>query len=677
MNYKQLKTLYKKEIMDVLRDKKTIIVMVVLPVILYPLLFLVGMQVVSMIVQSQQERTYYVAYQDVSDENRTVLNDWINGDEDELEYKIEEAQSDNPDKDMESEDIDAYITTLVDGDQVTYEIHYLSAVNNSSTVEGMLKEEIESYAKHIAEQNAATAGLDVQAVLYPVVAKITDQSSNESSIGSILGGIIPFILITAILMGSMYPAIDTTAGEKERGTLETLLTLPVGNMELIMSKFLSVATISVVSVFINTISIGAVAAYMFATIQSLSDGAADFDISTFVPAILISIVCVIAFALFMSAVVMCVCAFAKSFKEANNYVTPVTLVVMLTGYIGFIPNIELTSKTALIPVANICLLMKTLLVFKYNFQLIMVVLFSNIIYAFIAVWVLSIIYNSESILFGESLSGIKLFEKRKNIRKGSTPSIQEGLIILLVALLLMVYIGGIMSLDNPIFGVIAPQIFIGGLPILAAYYIKADAKKVFCLTIPELKHLIGSVFLIVGSSAAALIVTNILAYLFPDQNSAVNAVFDNILDGVPFAGALVLIALTPAICEEIMFRCYLFTAFKNKMKLPYAIIIVSILFGISHMSLIRLLPTALLGVALAYAIHQSKSIVCSGLMHFLNNAFSVFLMYYGEKIPMLNNDEMTKPIIGVMIALGVIFIPVGVLMLKDKGKTDDIVEKNV
>ena len=665
MNYKKLRTLYKKEIMDVLRDKKTILTMVVLPVILYPLLFLVIMQVITMISQSQQERTYHVAYYNVSDENRVALNDWIKGSDDKLEYKIEEVEADDPDKDMEDENIDAYITTSEKNGQVTYEIHYLSAETNSNTVEGMLKEEIESYAKHIAEQNAEEEGLDIQAVLYPVVSKSLDQSSSESSMGSILGGIIPFLMITAILMGSMYPAIDATAGEKERGTLETLLTLPIGNMELIMSKFLSVATISIVSVFINTLSMGGVAAYMFATIQSLTESADKFNLATFVPAILISIVCVIAFALFMSAVVMCVCAFAKSFKEANNYVTPVTLVVMLTGYIGFIPNIDLTSKTALIPVANICLLMKTLLVFKYDFQLIMIVLFSNVIYAFIAVWFLSGIYNSESILFGESLSGIKIFERRKNIKKGSVPSIQEGVLILVVALLLMVYLGGIMSLDNPIFGVIIPQLFIGLLPVLAALYIKADMRAVFGLKLPGLRQLLGSFILIIGSSSAVLILAELLAYLMPGKNKAVTTGFEDTLSGVPFVGALLLIALTPAICEELMFRGYLLTAFKNKMKLEYAIIIVSILFGISHMSIIRLLPTALLGVALAYAFHKSGSIVCSGLMHFLNNGLSVVMMYYGEKIPVLNSEEMTKPVIGVMIVLAAICIPIGIMLLNN------------
>jgi sodium transport system permease protein len=666
MNYKQLKTLYKKEIMDVIRDKKTIFTMVVLPVILYPLLFLVIMQVISMINTSQQERTYKVVYDNVADADVEALEDWIKGDEDGFDYKIKKSKVSDVKKALDDEEIDAYITTKVTGSQIIYEVHYLSVVTNSSTVKEMLEDEIDSYAKHIAEKNVKEDGLDVDRVLYPVKSESKDRSSTESSVGNILGGIVPFLLITAILMGSMYPAIDTTAGEKERGTLETMLTMPVGNMELIMSKFLSVATISVVSVCINVLSMGGVAAYMFATIKSLSEDAGSFKVSTFVPAILISVVCVIAFALLMSAVVMCVCAFAKSFKEANNYVTPVTLVVMLTGYIGFIPNVELSSKTALIPVANVCLLIKTLMVFKYDFQLILIVLLSNVIYAFIAVWVLAKIYNSESILFGESLSGIKLFERRKNIKKGSTPTIQESLLVMIVALLIMVYVGGVMSLDNPLYGVIIPQLFIGLLPVLAAVYIKADLKEVFLLRLPSVRHFFGSLLLIVGTSSGVLIVANILAHFFPESNSAVNEGFGELISHMPFAVGLLLIAATPAVCEELMFRGYMFTAFKSKIKIPMAILYVSILFGLNHMSLIRFIPTMLLGLALCYAAYKTKSLLCSSVMHFFNNSLSVITLYYGDEIAFLNDEKNAKPVYAALIAAAVICIPLGLLVLKDK-----------
>lgn len=663
MNYKKLQTLYKKEIMDVIRDKKTILTMVVLPVILYPLLFLIIMQVISMINTAQQERTYYIAYENVTDEDRQALNDWITGDEDGLDYTIKEVKSDNPLKDLEEEMIDAYITTTVTDSQIAYEIHYLSAETNSSTVSDMLEEEIDAYAKKQAEENVEESGLDVNKLLYPVTARLMDASSNESSIGSILGSVIPFLLITSILMGSMYPAIDTTAGEKERGTLETLLTLPIGNMELIMSKFLSVATIAVVSVFINVLSIGGIAAYLYVTVSSLSQSTEEFHLESFIPAILIAVVCIIAFALFMSALVMCVCAFAKSFKEANNYITPLTLVVLLTAYIGFIPNVKLDAKMALVPVANICLLMKDLLVFKYDFALILMVLLSNVIYAFIAVWLLGRIYNSESILFGESASGIKLFERRKNIKRGSLPSIQESLLILIVALLLMTYVGGIMSLSYPLMGVIAPQFFIGVLPLLACLYIKGDARKIFALHLPGTTAILGSLLLLLGAGSFSLLLSNLLSYFFPDNSKGLNEEYMTMLDGVPFAVAVLLIALLPAICEELMFRGYMFTAFKQKMSLPKAIFFVSVLFGISHMSLIKLIPTAVLGAALAYAFHKADSIFASGMMHFLNNTLSVFVLYYGEKIAFLNDEQLGVPMMVGMVMLVIICTPIGIKLL--------------
>lgn len=666
MNYARLRTLYKKEILDVIRDKKTILTMIVLPVILYPLIFLVAMQIVSFITETQREQNYLIAYQDVAEADRNALNEWIEGEEDGLDYSIREVDSDAPEQDLEEENIDAYITTKVTGSQVIYEIHYLSAVTDSSSVSNLLEEEIDALAKHRAEKNAREAGLDVEKTLYPVKTSFKDCSSSESSIGSILGSIIPFLLITSILMGSMYPAIDTTAGEKERGTLETLLTLPVGNMELIMSKFLSVATITVVSVFINVLSMGGIAVYLYKTVISLSEHAGEFHAGTFVPAILISIVCVIAFALFMSAVVMCICAFAKSFKEANNYITPLTLVVMLVAYIGFIPNIELTKVTALVPVANICLLMKNLLVFKYNFNLILIVLLSNIIYAFVSVWVLSKIYNSESILFGESMSGIKLFERRKNISKGSLPSVSESLLVLIAALLLMVYVGGLSALKNPMMGVVIPQIFIGVLPVLAGIYIKADVKKVFCVKAPKLRHLLGAFFLWLGVGSGALLLSNLLSQVFPNDSQVLNEEYMTILKGIPFAGGLFLMAFLPAVCEELMFRGYVLTAMKQKMKLFRAILLVSLLFGISHLSLIKLLPTMLLGIALAYAVEKSGSIFSSALIHFLNNGFSVFVLYYGTKIAWLNEDSFSKAMVVGMVVLLLLATPLGALCLQEK-----------
>lgn len=665
MNYRQMGTLYKKEILDVIRDKKTILTMIVLPVLLYPLLFLVIMQVMTLVMEEQEASTYYIAYDNVSAEYREALNDWIAGDKDELDYILEEVQSEHPKEDLESEIIDAYITVTVTDSQLSYEIHYMYANTNSNTAAGMLKEEIESYSINVAEENAKAQGLDVNRLLYPVVATMDDQSSNESSVGSMLGGIVPFLLIASLVMGCIYPAIDVTAGEKERGTLETLLTLPVGNLELITSKFLSVATLAVVSVFMNVLSMGVVVAYLYSTMTAFSDGTNALVLSTFIPAIFITVICVIAFALFISAITMIVCAFAKSFKEANNYVTPISLVVMLTGYVGVIPTIELTSTTALIPVVNICLLIKNLLIFKYDFTMIVLVLLSNIIYAFIAVWVLAKIYNSESVLFGESLSGIRLFERRSNIKKGSLPSVQESLLVMIVALLLMVYVGGMVMVSAPAAAsLLVQQIFIGGLPICAALYIKADMKKVFSLKLPGIKNLMGAIVLGVGAICLNLVTSSLLSMAFPSDTEGLNAQYMQILEGISFVPGLLLMALLPAVCEELMFRGYLFTAFKNRLSLSKAIIIVSLLFGVSHMSMIKLLPTALLGIALAYMIHKSESIVTSVCIHFLNNSLAVIILYYGDQVPFFRDEVLGMPVVIGMTIMALVMIPLGVLLLR-------------
>ncbi|MDO5154593.1 MAG: ABC transporter permease subunit/CPBP intramembrane protease [Eubacteriales bacterium] len=668
MNYKQLGILYKKEILDVIRDKKTILTMVVLPVILYPLLFFVGMQVATMIITTQEEKSYHIAYENVSKEHRELLNDWIAGDSDGLIYEISEKKTADAKKDLENEVVDAYLTTSVTDSQVVYEVHYLSAVTDSSSVSDMLEKEIDALAKYQSEQNVKQLGLDVDKMLYPSKSVLTDCSSSESSIGSILGSIIPFLLITSILMGAMYPAIDATAGEKERGTMETLLTLPIGSMELIMSKFLSVATIALVSVLINIISMGGVAAYMYATVSALSDTTQEFHLSTFIPAILISLVCVMTFALFMSAIVMCICAFAKSFKEANNYITPLTLVVIFTGYIGFIPNVELSTTTALIPVANICLLMKNLLVFKYDFSLILIVLLSNIIYALVSVRVLASIYNSESVLFGESMSGVQLFERRQNIKEGSVPSIAEGLLVLVVALLLMIYIGGMLSVKHPKIGLVIPQLFIGLLPIVASVYIKAYPKKIFKLQLPGIRHVVGGAFLWIGVGSASLLISALLSAIFPGDSQSLNDEYLHILDGIPFWGGLLLIALMPAVCEEIMFRGYLLSACREKMNATKTVLLVSVLFGFSHMSLIKFVPTMLLGIALAYAVLQSESLVVSSLMHFLNNGFAVLLIYYGEKISFFSEEQFDGMTCVIMMVVAIVFSTIGILCLRTSAR---------
>lgn len=147
---------------------------------------------------------------------------------------------------------------------------------------------MEDYNKQLQKQKVQQLGLDADEILNPVRYEEVNYSSTEQTMGNMLGDIVPMLVIISIMMGAIYPAIDVTAGEKERGTLETLLTLPVTNFELIMSKFLAVSVIACVSAILNIVSMGAAFGFMFSYMME-GMGAVTINYATFLPAILFTL----------------------------------------------------------------------------------------------------------------------------------------------------------------------------------------------------------------------------------------------------------------------------------------------------------------------------------------------------------------------------------------------------
>ncbi len=671
MKTSKIKSIYKKEMLDLMRDKKTLIMMVLVPLLLYPLIMVVALLVSSAIASNIQSGSYSVAIVEdgAVDYDRDALIELIEESEDNQSYTLKLVEVQDPEKALQEEMLDTYVVVGMDGDKLSFEIHYLSSVTNSSAASGMVSDKLDLYGERLSVSLLEDHGLDAAYLMEPITVEWADRSSKEESVGNILGKILPFLLITSILMGALYPSIDTTTGEKERGTLETLLTLPVRNEELIMGKFLAVATVSVVSALLNLVSMAFMALFL-AEMMNTSAAAMEIDLVGFIPAIVIVILCVVAFALFISAITMCVTAFAKSFKEANNYTTPLLLVVMLTGYIGFIPNIEFTPLMAAIPVVNICLLIGNLLVFKYNLTLILIVLLSNIAYAALAVLALSKIYNSEDILFGESGVNLQIFTSRKNLKKGGVPNFSDAALVAAVSILLLLYGGTLLQMKFPFLGTLFTQLLIIAVPVGAAWYTKKDFKQTFSLNAPKPSGVFGAILLEVGAFIAMTVLSVFLTALFPQDVESVNESFMVMLEGVGFVPALLVIALAPAICEEALFRGYFLAAAKKKFKPWAAILIVAAMFGIYHMSLVKFFTTGLLGVALCYAAYRSGSIFLSCIMHFLNNAFSVVVLYYGEEVqnllPILFKASLSVGDILILMTVAVICMIAGVTLIEPK-----------
>ena len=199
MSIMRMKTLFKRELLDILRDKKTLVMMILVPIILYPLL-IVGMTVLmTSIMASQEEKTYLVAFENDAALATEVERIFAENEED-LTYKIEIVESSDCKADLEALELDAYVVSDTEGN---IQIHYLSAKDNSATAMSVLQDAFDIYEDELREQRVTEAGLDVEAILNPVQVENADLSTTEESIGNIIGSMMPFLIITVILMGAI------------------------------------------------------------------------------------------------------------------------------------------------------------------------------------------------------------------------------------------------------------------------------------------------------------------------------------------------------------------------------------------------------------------------------------------------------------------------------------------
>lgn len=709
MKTKAFKLLLKKELLDVFRDKKAIIMMVLVPILLYPLIFFGSMAVMTMIQSNMEEGEYKVAIVasddgalksavekhnenakvEAQEKAETESTDQGNSSEDSVSQgnsastsangiatdvlTLVDAPSGDYQEALQNEELDAYVTSSKDSSGKTvYEVYYVSSITNSSYAAGIVRDVVDELSREESKEKIQAAGLDADVIMNPVVCESEDLASSEQSAGSILGMILPFLLVLSLLMGTMYPAIDVTAGEKERGTLETLLTLPVSNREIIFSKFFTVAIIGIISALLNIVSIAFMGTYMIRlmgdAVESMGISFAGIDIGKFIPAIIFTVLAILAFSLFISAVTMCITSLAKSYKEANNYITPLMLVVMLTGYIGFIPNIELTHTMALVPVANICLMIKNLLLFKVEYNLVAVVLVSNVLYAIVAVLILSRIYDSENVLFDEGKFSLKLFERRSNMKKGGVPTTGDAWFMVVFVMFAYLYLGSVLEMKYGFGGIFGIQMIIFVLPLLYVLYTKRSILQTYSFRKTKFMNFVAALFMGCGAMLIGIILTSFVSMLLPTEAEMVSSGLMNELMSDNELLTFAVVALTPAVCEEMLFRGFLFSAFRGRYKIVVSVLLTAVIFGVYHMSIVRFFTTALLGAALAVIVYYSDSIFPAMVMHAINNGIAVLQMYHPDTMenifPLFAVEEPGIMESIVVSTMGILLLAAGVAMFK-------------
>jgi len=276
-------------------------------------------------------------------------------------------------------------------------IYYDAAELKSDMTSDKLRDRLKDYQDSVVAARLKQRQID-KSLLYPIKISKKNLAPKEKMGGFMLAMFLPYMIIILAMTGAMYPAIDLTAGEKERGTLETILVTPVSRLDIATGKFLTVLTASLITILLATTSMSLTASFGFVKMgQFASEQQFQFSISPLSIFLLLALMLPIA-CLFSSAL-LSVALFAKSYKEAQSYITPLMFLVVLPAMISFLPGFELDWRLVFIPIVNISLATKEILMGTYKWGFILLIFISTFIYAGFSIFVTKRLFEKEEVLF--------------------------------------------------------------------------------------------------------------------------------------------------------------------------------------------------------------------------------------------------------------------------------------
>ncbi len=436
----------------------------------------------------------------------------------------------------------------------------------------------------------------------------TNVATEQRKSGLLIGTLLPYMLIMFSAMSGFYAAIDMTAGEKERGTMQTLLCAPVESLEIIAGKFLAVWSIAMIATVVNLLSL----ALTFSQIK-LPGTQMSAPLSSYLVAFLM----LIPISLMINSVFLAVGAFAKDFKDGQNFLTPILLGLLVPLSITMTPGVELNGYLAFVPIVNIALLIKGVFVGEWAADMLFLVLVSSFCYASLALVFAAHVWEKNAVLLGGRESLGSLFDFSRRI--GARPTPAASLLIFAVALVAGFYASLALAERGLGLAIVVTEFGCFLLPALLLIRLKGfDFVDTLALRVPSPRAVLGAV--LIGCSAWA-VAGGLFVRLLPPPESLQKAMEKLLMideTAVPMWQVWAIIAITPAICEEFLFRGLILAGFRRLGMWP-AILATALLFGLAHASIYRLAPTLALGVVFGFAVWKSRSIAAGIVCHALNN----------------------------------------------------------
>lgn len=534
-----------------------------------------------------------------------------------------------------------------------------------------VREALDRWNDELLKQRLRVAGVPVD-LPEELAPKPVDLASDEQRSQTLWSKLFPALLVIMTVTGAFYPAVDLAAGEKERGTMETLLICPASRTEIVVGKFLTVMLFSSLTALLNLLTMGVTARF----IASMTLGSTSSEIfSPPLASIGWVVVLLLPLAGLFSALCLSLATFARSSKEGQYHLTPLLLVTMGLTVFCLSPAVEITPLYSVLPVVGLSLLLKELLAGGDGYVYLVPVLVTSLGYAALALWWAVEQFNREDILFREAEQfELKLWLRRLFREKKATPGFGTAAFCFVMIMLLQfgamrIFAGLMQDTDPGEYPVRVLQILlvqqlaiVAGPALLMGVLLTTSLKSTFRLRWPSWHHLAVATVLPFALMPLATTLLEKLSWFFPPLPPSIVETLRLLGDGdVPLWLTLLAFAAAPALCEELTFRGFLLSGFLTGRRPWLAIVLSSLAFGLMHLIPQQVFNATLLGLVLGLMTVRSGSLWPGVLFHFLFNGSQVALGRLGS--PYLS-DGYPWP---VLVLCTIVAVPLIVWLIRGLG----------
>jgi len=655
----RLLRLCRKELRETLRDRRTILTLVMMPLLLYPLLSMT-LQRFLFSARVGGETVYRIA---VVGETEAQL----------LRSLIDDPASQPPPEVLAANDSKLARFEIVGYDALTPEQALAERLVDLAAFPDVSRTipRLTLWADSSEPASLAARRILVERVQWLKLARAEDQLSRldvdaaegvpevdfetigTDAGGSMLATLVPLVLVLMTITGAVYPAIDLTAGERERGTIEALIASPVPRGQVLFAKYTAVVSVALLTAVVNLVAmlITLKAGGMMRLLTGGDDSIPWFSLLQIFGLLVL-------FSGFFSAVLLCLTSFAKSFKEAQAYLIPLMLLSLAPGILSLIPGVELTPRLAIVPLVNIILLARELLAGSVDPVSAAAAVLSTIAYAAAALGIAARLFGTDAILRGSEMSAGSLL--RRPDQQSEVPSASTAAMTLAVIFPVYFWVSNTLAqtADADIGGrLIASAVSLaavfGGIPLAAAWLGRDRMATTFRLRNPLpasrlLLSIIGAGLMGLGLWSLAHESFVLTTGRLDDDKIELARQTIAKLQEVPLGLILLTLAVAPGVIEELCFRGYLFSTFRKILSPTRTILLTSLLFGLFHVltgsSLLveRFVPTTLMGLFLGWVVYRTGSVWPGMVLHTVHNGFLNVVGRFKDKLDFLGvvEDEL-------------------------------------